>query len=286
MKKVGIVIQARLGSTRFPGKVLKVLDGATLLEQLILKMRRAAKADVVIVATTSLEEDNPIAELSALIGAPCVRGSTDDLLSRYMLAAEEFDLDVVVRVTSDCPLLDPKIVDYLIGEFLSTGADFLANSEPLPTNWPDGMDVSIFSRSALEVAHSQALLPSEREHVSFFFWKYDAFKTEKIDLGKDLSKYRLTIDYPEDMVFLERLAQSVFFELGRSLFDLDMLEIVGALESKPELVAINSQYVRGLGWQKAFDADLRATGKNEDLNGSDLTVPKSPLGQGESNDFR
>jgi len=257
LKRVGIVIQARVGSTRLPGKVLEVLEGKTLLEHLIQRMKRVKRAHEVVVATTNLEEDSRILELSASLGVACVAGAKEDLLGRYFLAASTWELDVVVRVTADCPLLDPVVVDSLIDEFFSGELDFLSNSEPLPSTWPDGMDVSIFTREALVLAHHQARLPSEREHVTFFFWNSNSLKTKRVDLQTDLSDYRLTVDYPEDLELLRSLSAIAETNLRLSLFELDMENIISILDAHPNLRNINGHFIRGLGWERSFEADAR-----------------------------
>jgi len=264
LKRVGIVIQARMGSTRLPGKVLESVEGEPLLGHLIRRMKKTKRAHGVVVATTNLEEDSRILDLSASLGVPCVAGAEDDLLSRYLLAANSHDLDVVVRVTADCPLLDPGVVDSMIDEFLAEGFDFLSNSEPLPATWPDGMDVSIFTREALILAVTEARLPSEREHVTFFFWKSELFKTKRVDLENDLSEYRLTVDYPEDLDFLRSLSGIAEKELRLGLFELDMETLISILDDYPNLRSINGHYSRGLGWKKSFEADVNF-GKPDNL---------------------
>lgn len=199
--KVVIVIQARTGSTRLPGKVLLPAAGATLLARMVERVCAADTADEVVVATTELVADDPIAAIAARAGVRVVRGHPTDLLDRHVAAARATAADVVVKIPSDCPLIDPAAIDRVIGAFLAhPDADYVSNLRP--ETWPDGFDVEVMTRGALETAWREATRPLDREHTTPFLWDNpDRFVTHHVACpgGLDLHAFcRLTLDYPED----------------------------------------------------------------------------------------
>lgn len=244
-----------MGSSRLPGKVLERIGRATVLDTLITRLLRCETIDLVVIASTTEIRDLPVLELGRSRGVEVFAGSEKDVLDRYYRASEYFELDTIVRVTADCPLVDSEVVDEMVKSFLNSDVDFLSNSEPLPTSWPDGMDVSIFSREALKLAWENATLPSEREHVTFFFPNKIPEKCKKIHLAQDFSHLRLTVDYPEDLVLLNKLQSLANGLLGRDLVDLTMLEIIQLLSSNPKITSSNSMYSRGIGWEASFALD-------------------------------
>lgn len=261
ISKTGVVVQARMGSSRLPGKVLEKVGGATVLDTLITRLRRCKTIDLIVVASTIEPKDQPILELAESRGVEVFAGSENDVLDRYYRASEHFGLDTIVRVTGDCPLVDPEVLDEMVKSFLDSDFEFVSNSEPLPTSWPDGMDVSVFSRKALKLAWKNATLPSEREHVTFFFPNTMPEKCKKVDLAEDFSHVRLTVDYREDLLLLNeahRLAKSL---LGRDLVDLTMAEIINLLSSNPKITSLNSMYSRGIGWAESFRLDRGMAGE-------------------------
>lgn len=241
------IIQARMGSTRLPGKVLKEIDGISLLEYQIKRVNKSQLLDKIIVATTIARQDDAIVTLCEKNKIEYFRGSEIDCLARYYQCAKKYNADVIVRLTADCPLSDPHIVDNTINLYINTKADYVANTIPPETSkYPDGTDVEVFSIQALEQAFHEAKNPQDREHVTFYFWKYNNFKTRQLDNGKDYSKYRLTVDYPEDF-------EVVKFIVGRlkekNIFGY-LHEIIDILDSNPEIRSKNSQYHFGVGWNK------------------------------------
>jgi spore coat polysaccharide biosynthesis protein SpsF len=163
---------------------------------------------------------------------------------------------VIVRLTADCPLHDPEVISHMIELYLLGGYDFLSNSEPLPSTWPDGVDVSIFSITALKNAWKSAIKPSEREHVTFHFWNNpNKFSCKRIDNVDDLSRYRLTIDYPEDLILISKVIEH-FEKMNPSRFGkVTMADIINFLEINPEIYRVNSKYSHGVGWVGAFNRD-------------------------------
>jgi spore coat polysaccharide biosynthesis protein SpsF (cytidylyltransferase family) len=257
MKTVAI-IQARMGSSRLPDKVLMPVLGKPLLGWMLRRISSCPEVNEIVVATTIHQRDDVIAEFVQAAGYQVYRGSEEDVLDRYYQAASNLMPDAVVRLTADCPLLDPILLGTLIQKFQSGGVDFLSNSEPLPSSWPDGMDISIMSFKALQRAWQEAKKPSDREHVTFYFWNNPGiFKCQRIDHLPDLSKYRLTIDYPEDFLLLKAVMEHFGQPDPTQIVLITMDTIVTYLHSEPEIFALNNRYTRGLGWKPAFEQDKR-----------------------------
>ena len=206
--KVVAIVQARMSSTRLPGKVLKPIEGEPLLEILFDRLKKSALLHQVVLATTKASQDDPIVNFAQTKEIPVYRGSEDDVLSRYYEAAKAAHADVIVRLTADCPMLDPEVVDTLVSFYLDHHReyDYIANTAPPPGTYPEGMDVEVFSFRALEKAWREARKYSDREHVTFYFWKNpDRFRTFRLDHEPDLSDVRVTVDYDDDFEFLKRM---------------------------------------------------------------------------------
>ena len=231
--RVVTIIQARTGSTRLPGKVLLPLGGKTVLEWVVHRTHLAERCGEIVVATSNLAQDDSIERLCTRIGVHCFRGSEQDLLDRYYRAAEAFDADTVVRITSDCPLLDPAMLDAIIETQVDRGADYVSGS-----GVPQGLAQEAFSAELLERAWREATLPDEREHAVVHFVMRLADELTIVMLsppqGLELPKWRLTLDTEEDFELLEGL-----FEVAAGgLFDLTSLEIVDAVASHPRLLSL------------------------------------------------
>ena len=242
------IIQARMGSTRLPGKVLKEVDGTPLLKYQIDRIKKSFLLDKIIVATSTLQKDDEIEKFCEDNNIECFRGSENDVLGRYYQCAKIYNPDTVIRLTADCPLLDPKVIDRTIRLFIDENADFAANTAPIESSkFPDGSDVEVFSMKALQRAHREVLDTGDREHVTFYLWKYDnGFKTVQLDTVKDYSKYRFTVDYSEDF----EVVKFIIKELKRRNSFGDLEEIIDIIESNPEIMEKNSQYYSGIGWSK------------------------------------
>jgi spore coat polysaccharide biosynthesis protein SpsF (cytidylyltransferase family) len=198
------VIQARCGSTRFPRKVLQPLEGRPMLAHVVERAARAATVDRVVVATTLEAADDEVASLALSYGVRISRGSTDDVLSRYVLAAREHEADVVVRITSDCPLIDPVIVDAVVGARAERDADYSTNVEP-PT-YPQGYDVEAITFECLLRVDDEARLAYEREHVTVRVREHlEQYRAAFVVNDRDLSWIRLTVDVPADLARVARL---------------------------------------------------------------------------------
>jgi spore coat polysaccharide biosynthesis protein SpsF (cytidylyltransferase family) len=236
-----------MGSTRLPGKVLSEVKGVPLLKIMLQGVGAARTLDKVVVATSVLPADNPIADFCAAEGYDCFRGSESDVLSRYYDCATKFGADVIVRLTADCPLIDPEVIDSIVEFYQKAKVDYAANTVPLETStFPDGSDVEVFSRSALERAHREAADASDREHVTFYFWRDPArgFATAQFKNNEDWSRYRLTVDYPEDFEVIRVIVSELFKDGARP----SLSKLIEFLNNRPELTALNSKYYFGQGW--------------------------------------
>ncbi len=248
------ILQARMGSTRLPGKMLlPIHDGRGALELMLERVRRARALTRVVVATTTLAEDDPLQGLCQRLGVDCFRGDPADVLDRYYRCAVAFDArDTLVRLTGDCPLHDPEVIDRVVAFFAGGNYDYAANTHP-PT-FPDGLDTEVFRFSALEQAWRDATLGSEREHVTYHLYTHpDRFRIGNLSQGEDLSALRWTLDEARDLEFIRRVyaclrVQSPGFGMS------DVLEL---LRRDPALLAINHDIERDAGLKKSLELDRR-----------------------------
>lgn len=255
--KTLVVVQARMGSRRLPGKVLLPLAGQPLLARMVERLRAARFPFELCVATSTAAADEPIRELCRRISVPVVSGHPTDLLARHLQAAEAFGADAVAKIPSDCPLIDPGVVDDVLYRFaeLAASADLVTNLHP--PSWPDGNDVEVMSMRALRVAASEAKRPFEREHTTPFIWENpERFRIENVTWGDERASraYRFTIDYPEDYELIARVYDALC-SAERPVFSLhDILEL---LAQQPELVRLNARWA-GQSWHLAELAQLRS----------------------------
>lgn len=235
--KIGLIIQARMGSTRLPEKVMKNLQGKTVLEHVIERVRQSKLIDEIIIATTTHERDAVIESEALRCGVKAFRGSEDDVLSRYYYAAKDNNLDVVVRITSDCPLIDPKVLDEIINYFLKNKFDIVSNagSDLSSRTYPRGLDTEIFSFKVLENAFYNAKEEYQREHVTPFIYEManQAFYYKN---NVDYSKYRWTLDTDEDF----NLISEVYKHLYNGTHDFYLGDVLKLFEERPELYDINA----------------------------------------------
>jgi spore coat polysaccharide biosynthesis protein SpsF len=238
MRAVAIV-QARMGSTRLPGKVLCDLAGMTMLARVVDRLRDSQTLDTITIATTTAPADDAIVEHAAQLGAPTYRGSADDVLARYLGAARAARADVIVRVTSDCPLIDAGVVDLVVGA-LEPDVDYASNTHV--RTYPRGLDVEAFHRDTLERLARMATTPSTREHVTSFVMQHPAyFKIAHVVASRDDSDLRWTVDTEEDL----ELALALY-ERGAAV--LGYRELVDLVRSQPELAKLNA-HVTQKSWQ-------------------------------------
>jgi spore coat polysaccharide biosynthesis protein SpsF len=256
--KTLVVVQARLGSRRLPGKVLLPVAGKPMLERMLERLRAATFPFELCVATSHLPQDEPIRQLCGQIGVDVVSDHPTDLLQRHLAAARACEADVVVKIPSDCPLIDPGVVDHVLEHYAAHAheLDFVTNLHP--PSWPDGNDVEVMPMNVLEQAAAEAMRPFEREHTTPFIWDNpERFRIGNVTWGegRDLSKaLRFTVDYIEDYELVAR----VYEELWSSTHPVFALqEILELLQRKPELARINARW-SGQSWHLAEVAQLRS----------------------------
>ncbi len=244
------IIQARMGSSRLPGKVLLDLAGRPVLWRGLERVRQAGRIDQVLVATTDQPGDEPIRRFCAERGVRCFAGSEQDVLDRYYQAARfagATDEDGIVRITADCPLIDPEVVDRVIEAYLSSGADYVSNVQP-PT-FPDGLDVEAFRFSALRRAWQEAKLVSEREHVTPYLRNQpEKFSAHNVTHSVDLSAHRWTLDEPADYALLQRIVT----ELDLRRPDFHLADVLQVLAEHPEWRELNRDFERNEGYAKSL----------------------------------
>ena len=248
MKTVAL-IQARMSSSRLPGKVLLDIAGRPMLWHVVHRAQQAKSIDAVAVITSINEVDDAIERLCTESGIACFRGSLDDVLDRYYQAAMHFQADVVVRLTADCPLLDPAIIDTRRQDsFTKTRLTMLPT--PWKSPYPDGLDTEIFRFAALERAWKEARLKSEREHVTAYILKHpELFRLGSVKQAENLSALRWTVDTSEDLEFV-RTVYSLFPDA-----DFGMADILTVMREHPEMSEINSGQQRNEGYQKSLRED-------------------------------
>jgi spore coat polysaccharide biosynthesis protein SpsF len=246
---IGCIIQARMGSIRLPGKVMKVIDGKNpSLQYTINQLKSCKLLDKIIVATTNLPEDDVIENYLTNLGIDVFRGSSDDVLDRYFQCAKYYNLSSIVRITADCPLIDPDIVEEGIKLFQSKNYDYVTNT--FPRTFPDGNETEIFSITALENSWKNAKLPSEREHVTPYFKNnVNLFHTANFSYDDNISHLRWTIDYDEDFELVKILISKI------NLRPVHLNEILKILDSEPELIKINQNYRPNEGYEKSLEED-------------------------------
>lgn len=258
--RIVAVIQARVGSSRLPGKVLLPLRGRPLLERMLSRVAHARELDEVVVATTRLAADDSIRALMASLGVRCVSGDPTDLVDRHLAAARATNADAIVKIPSDCPLIDPTVIDQTVGYFRSQFPRFAFVSNLHPPTWPDGNDVEVMSREALEITVREATRPFEREHTTPFIWDQPArFALGNVtwSTGLDLSaSHRLTLDYPEDYA----LISTVFEAIGHGDNPpFSVAAIVDYLNAHPAVKALNAAHL-GRSWMSGHAHELRTLG--------------------------
>jgi spore coat polysaccharide biosynthesis protein SpsF len=249
------IIQARMSSSRLPGKVLLDIAGEPMLMRVVQRVRRAAAVDSVMVATTTDSSDDPIEAFCHEHGVDVYRGSMFDVLDRFYNAARSADAGVIVRVTADCPVIDPRVVDQVVEAYHSSGADFACNRLPPPWHrtWPIGLDTEVCGFAGLERAWKEAGLPYEREHVMPFFYDEEGrFKVVVVDHEPDYGALRWTVDTAEDL----QLLREIFNRFGGSdTFPWE--EVLHLVEREPQLAQINA----GVRHKTGTEVDQRMNSK-------------------------
>jgi spore coat polysaccharide biosynthesis protein SpsF len=247
------VLQARMSSSRLPGKVLLRVCGKPLLQHQLERVARAPGIDKLVVATSEDASDAPIAALCAALGVAVFRGSLDDVLDRFVQAARPFHPDWVLRLTGDCPLADPAIIGRVIAEAKRGGSDYVSSA--LHPTFPDGMDAECVRMACLEQAWREATLPSEREHVtSFVYARPERFRLGEVRNDTDLSALRWTVDEPRDFVFVSQVYERLY--TVNPAFG--MADVLALLAREPALGQLNRDIPRNEGYERSLRKDAQA----------------------------
>jgi len=229
-------IEARMRSSRLPGKVLLPILGRPMLDLMVERLRRAHTLDEVVIATTDDESCDPIADMANRIGIAYFRGSEEDVLARVLSAARAYEADVIVETTGDCPLHDARLIDKVVSDFMLGGADFVSNV--LPYSTPRGTDVRVFNTESLAEIDRISDDPADREHVSLHYMEHpEKYRRRNVltELGADATGFRLTVDTPEDF----KLVTHVYEALYPKNPDFTLTDVLALLRACPELADIN-----------------------------------------------
>jgi len=238
--KVVAIVQARMGSTRLPNKVMKPIGGVPMIELLLMRLTQSRQIDQIVLATSTDERNIPLVAHVRKLGYTCVQGSENDVLDRYLLAAHQVKADAVVRITGDCPLIDPVLVDQAVENFRSSGVDYLSNTAP--ATFPDGLDTEVFTVKALERAGKESKEAFDHEHVTPYLRRPGLFKTTALKHMEDLSGLRWTVDEPADFDVVSQVfayfAPNIHFR---------WTEVLDLQRKQPELFAANHNIIRNEG---------------------------------------
>lgn len=238
--KVVALVQARMGSTRLPNKVMKPIGGIPMIELLLSRLSRVKGVDQIVVATSMDARNQPLAEHVRKLGYACEQGSENDVLDRFVQAARAHQADVVVRITGDCPLVDPGLVDETIRRFKAAGVDYFSNV--IPPTYPDGLDIEVCAFKALEQAHRETSKPYDREHVTPYLRESGKFSTASMQHSQNLSALRWTVDEPADFDVIEKV-----FQHFHPRINFTWGEVLNLQHQQPDIFNINRHIIRNEG---------------------------------------
>jgi len=245
------ILQARMTSSRLPGKALKPILGQPMIQRQVERIRQSRRVDRLVIATSTDASDDILVEVCEALGIECARGSLDDVLDRYYQVARACGPEHVVRLTGDCPLLDPEVMDETVAFHLAGQFDYTSNALDSLT-FPSGLDAEVMRFECLERTWREARLPSEREHVTPYLYNHpELFRLGSYRGEQNFSHMRWTVDEPEDLAFVRQ----VYAALHPANPSFRMLDIVGLVEREPALSAINSRFQRNEGYQKSLIKD-------------------------------
>ena len=249
---IAAIVQARMGSTRLPGKVMKLLSGKPMLSHIIDRLKHSKKIDRIIIVTTVKEDDKVIVKLSKEIEIEVFCGSSEDVLDRYYQSASFFNVKHIIRITADCPLIDSVIVDEIVDCYQTKNCDYVSNT--INPSFPDGLDTEVFSFEALKRAWGEAVTPSEREHVTPYLYNHpEIFKTYNYANHVDHSGMRWDVDEEVDYLFVTEVYKHLY-KYGEIFYMDDVLEL---LSKHPELNSINKNIKRNEGYMKSIEGDKK-----------------------------
>lgn len=238
--KIVAIVQARMGSTRLPNKVMKPVNGIPMIELLLARLTRSLELSQIIVATSVDSRNQPLMAHVQKLGVACEQGSENDVLARFVQAARAHHADVVVRITGDCPLVDPSLVDGAIRRFKEAGVDYLSNVSP--PSYPDGLDIEVFTYAALERAQHETNKSFDHEHVTPYLRQSGKFSTANIQHDEDVSALRWTVDEPADFAVIENI-----FCHFHPRTDFTWLEVLELQRRQPQLFQSNQNLIRNEG---------------------------------------
>jgi glutamate-1-semialdehyde 2,1-aminomutase len=266
--KVVALVQARMGSTRFPGKVLKFISGKPMIELLLARLSQSSEIDEIVVATSKAPEDDKLQTFVETLGYRCTRGSEKNVLSRYYEAAKQIGADVVVRITGDCPLIDPVLVDECIKALKKLNVDYFSNTDP--RTYPDGLDISVMSFRTLKKANEDAVSEFDKEHVTPYIQNSKNFTKSSLKHNKDLSNFRWTVDEPEDLVVVNNI-----FDHFSPNINFNWHQILELQKLKPSLFSENKNIKLNEGAYMSTGQKLYKRAKKI-IPGGSMLLSKSP----------
>ncbi|RJO61827.1 acylneuraminate cytidylyltransferase [candidate division WS5 bacterium] len=248
---VGAIVQARMTSTRLPGKVLRMIKERPVIDYLFERLLHCKRLDTAVLATTTNQQDDLLEEYAVRMNLQCFRGSEEDVLDRFWGAARTFNIEHIVRITADCPLIDPKICDRVIETYLIETPDYVVTGP----RFAEGLDCEIFSLNALETSHKNAIKKSEREHVTLYINNHpELFRTIIIENETDDSQYRFTVDEPQDYDVVTHIIDALYRD---GHFPFNAGEIKHYLDLHPEIVSLNSGITRNEGLILSLEKDKK-----------------------------
>ena len=268
--KVVAIVQARVGSTRLPNKVIKSIVGKPMIELLLTRLSRAQEINEIVVATSEDPRNQPLVELVRKLGYRCVLGSENDVLDRFVQAGREAGAEIAVRLTGDCPLLDPQLVDACIRRFRDSGVDYLSNAAP--PSFPDGLDTEVFRFAALEQAARETQKPFDREHVTPYLRDSGLFSNGSLHSERDLSALRWTVDEPADFTVVSEV-----FRYFAPDIHFTWQDVLALQEQAPELFAANRQLNRNEGANMGTGQKLWKRAKNVIPGGNMLLSKRAEM---------
>jgi len=255
---IGCIVQARIGSSRLPSKVLMKIDHEHSILHFILNQLKFSQCiEKIVVATTNLEDDNIIVERLKHLKIDYFRGSSDDVLDRYYQCAKKFSFSTIVRITSDNPLIDPTIVDKIITKFQSDKFDYVSNT--IKRTYPYGTEVEVFSFNTLEILWKNSKKPSEREHVTpYIYNNLEKFQTYNVENTENLSHFRYTVDRENDLQLVKLIISKI---TKRPILMNDILELI---KKDKKLIEINKNNVPDEGYLKSLNDDKNFLNQNKE----------------------
>ncbi|MDB9915761.1 aminotransferase class III-fold pyridoxal phosphate-dependent enzyme [Alphaproteobacteria bacterium] len=266
--KIVALVQARMESTRFPGKVLRTIGGKPMIELLLARLSKSSVLDEIVVATSEEVQDDKLHSFVESLGYKCTRGNQKDVLNRFYESAKSVKADVVVRITGDCPLVDSKLVDKCIQEYKKTKIDYFSNINP--ATYPDGLDVEVMSFTSIERANNETVSEFDREHVTPYIRNSNSFSKSSLQYTEDLSGQRWSVDEPEDLVVItnifEQFLPNIFF---------DWEQVLKLSKSKPKLFEANQKIINNEGASIGTGQKLYKRAKRV-IPGGNMLLSKRP----------